>query len=525
MSMRFGRPHEASPPRGIPPQVAQFATELEPEPKAHPRGSPAQPLRALEPGGTRARVLLVDDDLELADGLADALRARGFAVTWKPTADAALAVLDSEPWDVLVTDIKLDGMSGLALCERVVANRPDLPVILVTAFGTMETAIAAIRTGAYDFVTKPFEVDMLELALGRAVRHRALREEVRRLRDVVGSAPGMQGMVGNSPAIRATFDVIDRVAENDVPVLITGASGTGKELVAQALHARGRHSAGPFVVVNCAAIPASLLESELFGHVRGAYTDARITRRGLLLEAQGGTIFLDEIGELPLAMQPKLLRVLQERVVRPVGANHEEPFDARLVTATNRDLEADVEAGRFRADLFYRINVVRIDVPPLSARANDILLLAQRFITRVAAQLHRPVTGLSSAAAAKLMAYRWPGNVRELENCIERAVALASREEILVDDLPEKVRSYQSSEGAPAGTSAAVELISMEEVEQRHISRVLGAVGGSKSAAASILGLDRSTLYRKLARAAQGRDSASVEAPCDALAETTKALH
>ncbi len=444
-------------------------------------------------------VLLVEDDRGLAEMLIVVLGERGFEVTWKASGDEALAALDGAPWDVVVTDLNMPGMSGLSTCERVVANRPDLPVIVMTAFATLETAIAAIRAGAYDFVTKPVTIEVLVLALSRAIQHRSLRDEVKRLRSVVGQAPGMAGILGASPAIKQVFELVDRVADTEVPVLITGRSGSGKELVAKALHTRSRRGAAPFVAVNCAAIPEALLESELFGHVKGAYTDARSSRRGLLLQAQGGTIFLDEIGDLGLAMQPKLLRVLQERMVRPVGGDREEAFDARLITATNRDLETDVAEGRFREDLFYRINVVRVDVPPLSARANDVLLIAQHFITRAAAQQGRHIRGLSGAAAEKLLRYRWPGNVRELENCIERAVALAVREEITPDDLPDKIRNYRASDLSIAAIDPA-ELLPMDEVERRHIQRVLDAVSGSKTAAAAILGFDRSTLYRKLER-------------------------
>jgi two-component system, NtrC family, response regulator AtoC len=307
----------------------------------------------------------------------------------------------------------------------------------------------------------------------------------------------VDGILGTSPPMRRVFEMIDRVAATDAPVLISGKSGTGKELVARALHRRGRRSAGPFVAVNCAAIPENLLESELFGHVKGAFTDARAPRRGLVLKANGGTLFLDEIADLPLGMQSKLLRVLQEKAVRPVGGDEEEPYDARLLTATNGDLQSQVEEHRFREDLFYRIHVIQIDVPPLAARGNDILLLAQHFVTRAADQLRRPVGGLSDAAAEKLLAYGWPGNVRELENCIERAVAMARTEELTVDDLPESVRNYVTANLSIPGVEPA-ELLSMEEVERRHILRVLAAVGGSKAAAAAALGLHPSTLYRKL---------------------------
>jgi DNA-binding NtrC family response regulator len=452
----------------------------------------------------RGNVLLVDDDRDLAETLVAALKRHGFHSEWKPSARAALAVLGDSTWDVVVSDIHMTGMSGLDLCQQVVANRPDLPVVLITAFGNLESAVAAIRAGAYDFVTKPFQIEVLAAALERAVQHRTRRDEAASKRPSGERPPGQHDMIGDSLAMRRVFELVDRVSETEATVLVSGKSGTGKELVARALHRRGKRSGGPFVAVNCAAIPEPLLESELFGHVKGAFTDARTARRGLFLEAHGGTIFLDEIGELPLSVQPKLLRALQEKKVRPVGGDREESYDARLVTATNRDLEAEVAQGRFREDLFYRINVVRIDIPPLRQRGNDVLLIAQHFLDRVAAQLEKRVTGLSQAAAARLLAYPWPGNVRELSSCIERAVAMATAAEVAVDDLPDKIRDHGvdfAAEGTPTGAPVGDdpgELLSIEELERRHILRVLKAVGGSKVAAAAVLGVDRSTLYRKL---------------------------
>jgi two-component system, NtrC family, response regulator AtoC len=443
----------------------------------------------------KGKILLVDDDRDLCAPLVELLPR--FDIVWKASAEAAMAALDEADWDTVVTDISMGRMSGLALCERIVANRPNLPVVLMTAFGSMETAIAAVRAGAYDFITKPFEINVLALALDRAVKHRRLGVEVKQLREVVAQATEMDGMIGTSPPMRRVFELIDRMAHNDAPVLITGKSGTGKELVARALHNRGRNATGPFVAVNCSAIPEALLESELFGHVKGAFTDARTARRGLFLKAHGGTIFLDEAAEMPLEMQSKLLRVLQEKTVRPVGGDQEESYAARLITATNRDLETEIEQKRFREDLFYRINVLRIDMPPLNARGHDILLLAQHFVSRAAVRMQIAVTGLSSGAAAKLLVYGWPGNVRELENCMERAVAMARTEEITLEDLPDKIRDYSSGDLSIPGIDP-MELLPMEEVERRHILRVLKAVGGSKASAAAVLGLHPSTLYRKL---------------------------
>jgi len=295
------------------------------------------------------------------------------------------------------------------------------------------------------------------------------------------------------------LDLVERVALADATVLVTGESGTGKELVARALHARSRRRDGPFTAVSCVALPEPLLESELMGHVRGAFTDARADRAGLLLQASGGTLFLDEIAEIPLAVQPKLLRALQERTVRPLGADAEVPFDARIVAATHRDLEAEVAAGRFREDLFYRVNVVRLDVPPLRARGEDVLLLARRFLAAAAARAGKPLRGFTGAAQERLRRHAWPGNVRELENCVERAVALAQGEEVTPAELPESIRLHRRSSGATA-SGQGHDLAPLAVVERRHILRVMRALGGNKTDAARVLGLDRRTLYRKLER-------------------------
>jgi two-component system response regulator HydG len=453
----------------------------------------------------QGRVLIVDDDASMCEMLDVALRRQGFHVAWKTNAEEALRQLADEDFDVVATDVSMQGMNGIELCERIVANRPDVPVVVVTAFGSMESAIAAIRAGAYDYITKPFEVEELVHTIQRAIQHRTLREEVRRLRQAVADSQKVGQMIGTSPPMRNVFTMLERVADTDASVLITGETGTGKELVARALHDRGRRGAGPFVAVNCAAMPETLLESELFGHVKGAFTDAKAARPGLFQMAHSGTLFLDEIAEMAPGMQVKLLRALQERAARPVGGTTEIPFDARIVTATNRDLEAEVERARFREDLFYRINVVRIDVPPLRMRGNDILLLAQHFIQSVADRQGKRVIGISSVAAEKLLAYDWPGNVRELENCVERAVALTRFDRVAVEDLPEKIRDYRTSTIVVASEDPA-DLLPMEEVERRYILRVLKAVGGNKSMAAKVLGFDRRTLYRKLDRHGAGED-------------------
>ena len=447
-----------------------------------------------------AHVLVVDDDRDMCQLLSAGLTRKGFQVTWRTSAAEALEVVDHADLDAIVTDVEMAGMNGVELCERVTANRPDVPVTMLTAFGNFDTALAALRVGAYDFITKPPDMDALARSVERAVRHRTVVGEVKRLARADDATPAADGfLVGKSACMRRVVEVIERIGDSESSVMITGESGTGKELIARALHARSRRRAGPFVAVNCAALPGPLLESELFGHVRGAFTDARASRPGLFVRAAGGTLFLDEIGELPLALQPKLLRALQERTVRPVGSEEEIRCDVRVIAATNTDLDAALRARRFREDLYFRVNVIQIEAPPLRERGDEeILLLAQHFLTLQAAQTGNAIIGFTPAAAERLVGYSWPGNVRELQNCIERAVAVARHDRILVDDLPEPIanRRTQRPTLQVADTSATQE--SLEEVERRHIQRVLAQTKGNRSVTARILGVDRKTLYRKL---------------------------
>jgi two-component system response regulator HydG len=445
----------------------------------------------------KPRILIVDDERGMRELLETDLKLRSFETRGFASATEAYEVFGREDFDVVLTDLRMPGMDGLEFCRRLVAARPDMPVIVMTAFGNLESAIAAIRAGAYDFVTKPIEMEILEVIVRRAVERRQLKQQIHSLRETLLQAGRFDELLGQSSSMLKLYDQLAQIADSDAPVLIMGESGTGKELVAKALHRRSRRGEKPFVAVNCAALPDTLLESELFGHVKGAFTDARTDRRGLFLQAEGGTLFLDEIGEMPLAMQAKLLRALEESRVRPVGSEKEIAFDARVLAATNRDLETAVEEGRFRNDLYFRIDVIQIDLPPLRARGADALLLAQHFIEVCAARAKKEVQGLSEGVGEKLLGYAWPGNVRELRNVIERAVALTRFDRLTLDDLPEKVRNYHSSPLVIDGSDPA-ELVSLEEVERKYILHVLNSVQGNRTLAARSLGLDRKTLYRKL---------------------------
>ena len=440
-------------------------------------------------------VLVIDDEQSMLSLLRDELGHHGYGVTTHTSPEAALSSLAKDDFGVVLCDVRMQAMSGLDLCREMVALRGDVPIIVITGFGTVEHAIGAMRAGAFDFVTKPFRTDDLVATIERALARRAMTEQVTRLSD--DGAPVATGeMIGECAAMQTLYGVVARVAAVDVTVLVTGESGTGKELVARALHASSGRRGGPFLAISCAAMPEALLESELFGHEKGAFTDAVAAKRGMLFSASGGTLMLDEVGEMPWGIQAKLLRALQEKTARAVGASKETPFDTRIIAATNRDLEDDVASGRFREDLFYRLNVVNVHLPPLREREDDVLLLAHTFLQRYSPKGR--VIGLTTAAAERLLAYSWPGNVRELQNCIERAVAFSRSDMLQVGDLPERIISHERP--VTRSTTAADPIVSLDEVERRHVTQVLHAVGGNKAYAARALGLDRRTLYRKLQR-------------------------
>jgi two-component system response regulator HydG len=448
---------------------------------------------------TTSRVLCVDSDASHGDSIRAVLAQLGHVATTTLSPIDALALIASEPFDVVLTHLAMSEMDPMQFCERLIGTQPDVPVVVLTGQASMDAAIHAMRAGAFDFLSKPVDPSLLAICVERATVHRRLRSEVQQLRRVVIEKPKEDSLVGDSPAMMRVRELVARVGDSDASVLICGESGSGKELVARALHHAGPRKAGPFVAINCAAVSTSLLESELFGHVKGAFTDARTARRGLFVEATGGTLFLDEVGDMAVEMQARLLRALQERRVRPVGSDREVPFDARVISATHRDLEEEQSAGRFRQDLYYRLNVVRIDVPPLRARRSDVLKLAERFLAVATARSAKPGISISPQVAERLIDYEWPGNVRELENCIEGAVALARLTHMTVEDLPAKIRGYRPDRFVLSADDED-EIVSLETVERRYITRVIKVLGGNKARAAELLGLDRWTLYRKLDR-------------------------
>ncbi len=451
---------------------------------------------------TRARVLVVDDEPDACEALRQVLSSEGYDATPETSALRALERIAVEEFDLVVSDVTMQELNGLDLCRHLVEARPGLPVILVTGRGTMETAVGALRSGARDFLTKPVDVDSLIVSVVRALQHRVPTE---RNAGRPASAPGgtsertLTSILGRSVPIRTLRELIASLADSTASVLVQGETGTGKELVARALHANSRFERGPFVALNCAAMPAGLLESELFGHARGAFTDAKAAKTGLLVRANGGTLLLDEVNELPLEMQPKLLRALQERTVRPIGESREVPFECRIIAAANVNLDVEVAAKRFREDLYYRLDVVRLTVPPLRERGDDIRELAQHFLARQLGGSRRKLT-LGAAAIDTLLAYVWPGNVRELENCIERAVALARADELTPDDLPEKIRFSDGAATVRALSTPGVRLGSLVDLERRHTLKALELLHGNMTRAAKLLGIDRTTLYRRLKR-------------------------
>ncbi len=436
-----------------------------------------------------ARILVVDDELIMRESLARWLERDGHAVETAASGEEALAKCRAARYDILLLDIKLEGMSGLEVLRRVKEDDPDAAAIMITAYGSIPTAIEAMKHGAADYLLKPFEPEELGVVIESLLERQEQARETRYLRERVAEAARFENLIGQSPAMQEVFRLIADVAPTDAPVLIDGETGTGKGLAARAVHSLSARREGPFVAVHCAAIPETLMESELFGHRKGAFTDAKETKRGRLEMAHGGTLFLDEIGEVGVRTQIDLLRVLEDGVFYRVGGTQPLEADFRVVAATNLDLDRAVREGRFREDLFYRLNVVRITMPPLRRRKQDIPLLAEHFLRRYALEARRPIERIGRDALDAMMVYDWPGNVRELENAIERAVVVGKGPQIRAEDLPI---------GRPVAPGAAA--VRLEEVERDHIRRILEESGWNITRSARLLGIDRSTLYGKIRR-------------------------
>lgn len=439
-------------------------------------------------------VLVVDDDGAMRALLDETLTRRGFQVTTADGAAAALALLARTSVDVVLTDVRMKGTDGIALTHALRRDRATLPVVIMTAFGSMDVVVEALRAGARDFIVKPFELDVVVHVLRRAVDERRTQAELKLWREPVLVDADASGLLGTSAAMQRLRRVIADFGRLDSNVLITGESGTGKELVARALHNASRHKDGPFVAVNVSALPETLLESQLFGHTRGAFTDAREARRGLFAEADGGTLFLDEIGDLPLVLQPKLLRVLQERKFRPLGADREVAFTGRVVSATHKNLEAAIDNGTFREDLFFRLDVLNIHVPPLRERGDDIVVLARTFLQQAAQRHGGSEKVLAPDAERRLQHHAWPGNVRELHSTMERTWALTAGDTVHADHLAIRQRGRVTA--TPVIDAAGPPTLA--EVERRHILAVLAAEQNNRQRTAEVLGIARRTLYRRL---------------------------
>ena len=454
-------------------------------------------------------LLVVDDEQANLDSLERIFSREGYRVLLAGSGATAVEHLRNEPVDVVLTDLMMPGMSGQELLRAVRAVSPEAEVVLMTAYGTVEAAVAAMKDGAYDFLTKPLKRHAVLKSVAQALEKRRLVQENKQLRARLAQSASASPIIGQSPALRSTLDLVRQAAPSSATVLLLGESGTGKELFARALHEHSGRAQAPFVPINCAAIPESILESELFGYERGAFTGAVQRKEGRFERANGGTLFLDEVGELTLAVQVKLLRVLQEGEIERLGGTSAVKVDCRVVAATNQDLAARVREGKFREDLFYRLNVIQVVLPPLRDRAEDIPLLANHFLARFATKNGKPLRGLTAAALEALEAHGWPGNVRELENAIERAVVLSRSAELDLDDLPDQVRSgalLRASGAAPLAVQALFEGrtltvplgTTMEEIEMRVIRETLRQTKGDKTLAAQLLGIAARTIYRKL---------------------------
>lgn len=448
------------------------------------------------------KILIVDDEKNTRDGLRRAL-SREYDVFTAESAAAALRILEEEHIDLMLSDVRMPGEDGIELLKQVRSKYPNTTCVLLTAYGSVETAVEAMKQGAHDFLTKPVNLDHLDMLIARTLQHASLLKENEELKRQLDSRYGLESIIGSSPAMERLFDVIRQAAPSQATVLIQGGSGTGKELVAQAMHRLSNCASGPFVAVHCAALSPTLLESELFGHEKGAFTGAMAQRKGRFEMANGGTLFLDEISEIDLATQVKLLRVLETRQFERVGGTETLTVNIRVIAATNRDLRKYVDEGKFREDLYYRLNVIEINLPSLKERSSDIPILCDHFIREFAERNQRNVSGISQGAIAALQAYDWPGNVRELRNTIEKMVVLARGDILEAEDVPENIKNALLLKGVSLSTTALPQTTivgeeSLAEMEKRKILDALNAAGGNKSKAAEALGISRRTLHRKL---------------------------
>ena len=450
------------------------------------------------PRSGRMHVLIVDEDPAVRSACCEIASSRGFLPFGIDNLPEARNLLRGNSIDILLLDLKSPGGDGLELLEEVKLLHPEIAVVVITAFATVSSAVEAMRTGANDYLTKPFEVDDLAAVLNRAAERRNIDTASRRLRESLRSQQGLGSLIGTSPEMEKIYRILSKVAQTSPPVLILGESGTGKELIARSIHANGPNASKPFLPIDCGSLVPTLVESELFGYVKGSFTGATRNKEGLLASAEGGTVFLDEIGEMPLDLQAKLLRALQEKEVRPVGATHRVPINVRILAATNRDLAAMVEQGRFRKDLYYRLNVVALRIPPLRDRREDIPLLASHFLNRMSKN-GGPKYTLSDDALRTMSDYAWPGNVRELENSIERACALSTGPVLRLGDLPTQLQDFRlHSRPTEKAATGNAEVTPLADLERQAILDTLRQLKGDKLTTARLLGIGKTTLYRKL---------------------------
>jgi DNA-binding NtrC family response regulator len=449
-----------------------------------------------------ARILVVDDEPDMVETVARILTHLGHEPVTATEGGAAVELLERERPDLVLTDLRMPGMDGLEVLKEVKRIDPEAPVVLFTAHATIQTAVEAIKAGAFDYITKPFTADQLQVVIERALTQRRLQEENRRLKEQLQESYRFENIIGRSLPMLQVFEVVRKVARSEANVLIVGESGTGKELVARSIHVNSARAAKPFIPVDCASLPENLLESELFGHEKGAFTGAHMARPGLFEYGNGGTVFLDEVGDLGGNLQAKLLRVLQERQIRRVGSNKFIPVDVRVISATNRDLAEGVKRGDFREDLFYRLNVISIPLPPLRDRKGDIPLIAHHYFQKYVASSGKKITGISLEALALLEAHSWPGNVRELQNVIERAVVLAEKETLLPEDLPEHIRAREADALRPESRADLPMKRAKDEwnraFEKEYLLSLLKRHQGNISQAARAAGVDRKTIHRLL---------------------------